>query len=119
MRQIRRYRNRKLYDSKESRYITLAQLAEVVRSGESIEVLEYASKGIDGNTGQARVEGEDITAQTLAQIVFAMMGSRLSVRGLADVIRRGDKAFSVERFKDSDSPQENAPSVPSRSAFSR
>ena len=33
---IKRYSNRKLYDTKDSRYVTLIQIAEMVRAGEQI-----------------------------------------------------------------------------------
>src|SRR5258706_14367206 len=54
---IKRYSNRKLYDTKDSRYVTLLQIAEMVRSGEDVQI-------IDNNTK------EDLTEVTLAQIVY-------------------------------------------------
>lgn len=53
---IKRYSNRKLYDTKDSRYVTLAQIAELVRSGEDVQVIDNASK-------------EDKTEATLALII--------------------------------------------------
>jgi len=89
MRQIRRYNNRKLYDTKESRYVTLEQLAGIIKAGETIEVRDVATES-------------DITSKTLAQIVFVTNSGQLSPRGFHDLIRRGNKAFSVERFKGGD-----------------
>ena len=54
---IKRYSNRKLYDTKDSRYVTLLQIAEMVRSGEDVQI-------IDNNTK------DDLTEVTLAQIVY-------------------------------------------------
>jgi polyhydroxyalkanoate synthesis repressor PhaR len=54
---IKRYSNRKLYDTKDSRYVTLLQIAEMVRSGEEVQI-------IDNNTK------DDLTEVTLAQIIF-------------------------------------------------
>jgi len=54
---IKRYSNRKLYDTKDSRYVTLLQIAEMVRRGEEVQI-------IDNNTK------EDLTEVTLAQIVY-------------------------------------------------
>ncbi len=54
---IKRYSNRKLYDTKDSRYVTLLQIAEMVRQGEEVQI-------IDNNTK------EDLTEVTLAQIVY-------------------------------------------------
>ncbi len=54
---IKRYSNRKLYDTKDSRYVTLLQIAEMVRGGEEVQI-------IDNNTK------DDLTEITLAQIIF-------------------------------------------------
>ena len=54
---IKRYSNRKLYDTKDSRYVTLLQIAEMVRSGEEVQI-------IDNNTK------DDLTEVTLAQIIY-------------------------------------------------
>jgi len=54
---IKRYSNRKLYDTKGSRYVTLLQIAEMVREGEEVQI-------IDNNTK------DDLTEITLAQIIY-------------------------------------------------
>jgi polyhydroxyalkanoate synthesis repressor PhaR len=54
---IKRYSNRKLYDTKGSRYVTLLQIAEMVREGEEVQI-------IDNNTK------DDLTEVTLAQIIY-------------------------------------------------
>ncbi len=54
---IKRYSNRKLYDTKDSRYVTLLQIAEMVRNAEEVQI-------IDNNTK------DDLTEVTLAQIVY-------------------------------------------------
>lgn len=54
---IKRYSNRKLYDTKDSRYVTLLQIAEMVRVGEEVQI-------VDNNTK------DDLTDVTLAQIIF-------------------------------------------------
>ncbi len=78
---IRRYRNnRKLYDTARSQYVTLDDVAELIRRGESVRVVDSAS-------------GEDLTAATLAQILFESerVRSTLSPALLADLIRRGGR----------------------------
>ena len=57
MRVIKRYSNRKLYDTHESRYVTLDQLAELIRQGEEIRVMDNTTE-------------RDLTSATLAQIIF-------------------------------------------------
>jgi polyhydroxyalkanoate synthesis repressor PhaR len=54
---IKRYSNRKLYDTKDSRYVTLLQIAEMVRAGEDVQIIDNNSK-------------EDLTEVTLAQIIY-------------------------------------------------
>ena len=54
---IKRYSNRKLYDTQESRYVTLEEIEEMIRAGKEISVLDAAT-------------GEDLTSVTLAQIIL-------------------------------------------------
>src|SRR5712691_8244582 len=60
---IKRYANRKLYDPQESRYVTLEELAEMIRAGREIAVTDATT-------------GEDLTAMVLAQIVLEKARSR-------------------------------------------
>lgn len=53
---IKRYSNRKLYDTKGSSYVTLLQIAQMIRDGEDVQVIDNASK-------------EDKTDVTLALII--------------------------------------------------
>ena len=54
---IKRYSNRKLYDTQESRYVTLEEIEEMIRDGKEISV-------VDASTG------DDLTSVTLAQIIL-------------------------------------------------
>lgn len=56
---IKRYPNRKLYDTKEKRYVTLDGIADLIRAGQEVQVLDHTS-------------GEDLTAVTLTQIIFEL-----------------------------------------------
>jgi polyhydroxyalkanoate synthesis repressor PhaR len=56
---IKRYRNRKLYNTHSKSYITLEQIEELIKAEDAIQV-------IDNETG------EDITAATLSQIIFEL-----------------------------------------------
>ena len=53
---IKKYANRRLYDTESSTYITLDRLAHMVREGREFEVVDAKS-------------GEDITRQVLTQII--------------------------------------------------
>jgi polyhydroxyalkanoate synthesis repressor PhaR len=54
---IKRYPNRKLYNTDAKRYITLDSIAEMIRDGYDVEVRDHES-------------GEDLTGVTLSQIIF-------------------------------------------------
>lgn len=54
---IKKYANRKLYDTRTSRYITLDGIAQLVRDGHEIKVVD-------------RDNGSDLTQVTLSQIVL-------------------------------------------------
>lgn len=54
---IKRYNNRKLYDTHAKRYVTLFDLADMIRRGDDVIVLDHA-------------DGQDITSQIQAQIIF-------------------------------------------------
>jgi polyhydroxyalkanoate synthesis repressor PhaR len=54
---IKRYENRKLYDTSRSAYVTLEELAELIRQGKEIQV-------VDAKTN------EDLTKNTLALIIL-------------------------------------------------
>jgi len=78
MRTIRRYSNRKLYDTQASHYVTLAQIAAMIRAGDDIQVV-------------AKDTGKDLTAATMAQILFeeTKQGQALPVPGLRKIIVSG------------------------------
>lgn len=86
IRLIKRYggASRKLYDTEESRYVSLEELADWIRAGQDLKVVD-------------NVSGEDVTAQTLAQSIYEDHRhghSLLSVDFLHEVIRRGGKALT-------------------------
>ena len=44
VRTIKRYQNRKLYDTHQSCYVTLEEIAQIIREGNEIQVLDNKSK---------------------------------------------------------------------------
>jgi polyhydroxyalkanoate synthesis repressor PhaR len=80
---VKRYANRKLYDTQESRYVTLEQIAELIRQGEDVKVVDNASK-------------EDLTSVTLAQIIYEeekRQRSFLPLSALRKVIETGGESL--------------------------
>ena len=77
---IKRYGNRKLYDTSESRYITLDEIARLVRSGSDVKVIDNEN-------------GDDLTAITFAQIILEEEKRKtnfISVPFLRKLIRSGE-----------------------------
>ncbi len=77
---IKRYTNRKLYDTLESRYVTLEEIARLVREGADVRVVDNES-------------GEDLTSVTFAQIILEEERRKthlVSVPFLRKLIRSGE-----------------------------
>lgn len=85
---IKRYSNRKLYDTRDSRYVTLLQIAGMVRAGEDVQIIDNATK-------------EDKTEVTLALIISEELKSQprsVPLGTLRDLIhQRGEKLLSQLR----------------------
>jgi polyhydroxyalkanoate synthesis repressor PhaR len=81
--QVKKYGNRRLYDTQRSRYITLEELAGIVRGGENVQVLDAKT-------------GEDLTAGTLTQILVEGRGAArlLPLPLLVQLVRMGDDALA-------------------------
>jgi polyhydroxyalkanoate synthesis repressor PhaR len=86
---IKKYSNRRLYDTQESHYITLDELASKVRAGIDVAV-------VDAKTG------EDLTRTTLTQILMEERGAARMLPSdlLAQLIRMSDQALAefLERY---------------------
>ncbi len=80
---IKRYTNRKLYDTVESRYVTLDEIAEMVKQGVEVKIVDNRTK-------------EDLTSVTLAQIVFEeeKKTTRMPLSVLREIIRRPGEQIS-------------------------
>jgi polyhydroxyalkanoate synthesis repressor PhaR len=80
---IKRYANRKLYDTRDSRYVTLDQIAEMIRQREDVKVVDNSTK-------------EDLTSVTLAQIIFEeekRQRSFLPLAALRRIIESGGESL--------------------------
>ena len=85
IRLIKRYESRKLYDTEESRYVSLDEIATWVRQGQEVRV-------VDNGTNN------DVTSQTLTQIILdeGRKGtSFLPSELLHDLVRIGERAVST------------------------
>lgn len=80
---VKRYGNRKLYDTSESRYVTLDEIARWVKAGEDVRILENDT-------------GDDLTAVTFAQIILEeerRKSGLLSLPMLREIIQHGEAAL--------------------------
>ncbi len=76
---IKRYQNRKLYDTRNSTYVTLDDISKLIRAGDDVQV-------IDNRTG------DDLTGVTLTQIIFEegkQNKSALPLFALKRIIKEG------------------------------
>ncbi len=86
---IKRYANRKLYDTEHSRYVTLDQISEMIRNGDDVKIIDNKSK-------------EDLTTVTLAQIIFEeekKQRSFLPLAAMRNIIQSGGEWFAEAQRK--------------------
>jgi polyhydroxyalkanoate synthesis repressor PhaR len=85
IRVIKRYGSRKLYDTEESRYVSLEEIGDWVRQGQEVQV-------VDNQTA------DDVTSQALTQVILEE-GKRgqppFSSAFLHDLIRRGEQVVAT------------------------
>jgi polyhydroxyalkanoate synthesis repressor PhaR len=84
LRLIKRYGNRKLYDTSESRYITLDEIARLVRSNNDVKVIDNEN-------------GDDLTAITFAQIILEeekRRSSLISLGLLRELVQHGEDTLA-------------------------
>lgn len=81
---IKKYGNRRLYDTKRSRYVTLEELRDVIARGEEIQVVEETT-------------GEDVTKRVMTQIILTEEESQhlnlLPVNFLKKLIQYRDESL--------------------------
>lgn len=75
---IKRYSNRKLYDTERSRYVTLEEISKMIKAGDEVTIIDNESK-------------EDLTSVTLTQIIYEeeKRESRMPLGMLRHLIQTG------------------------------
>lgn len=71
---IKRYQNRKLYDTTQSKYVTLEELSELIKAGMDIKVTDNKTN-------------EDLTTITLTQIIFEQEKKKKSLLPLESLMK--------------------------------
>ena len=85
IRVVKRYESRKLYDTEESRYVSLDEIAVWVRDGQEVQIIDNRSS-------------LDVTAQTLTQIILEEgRNGRSSIPAdvLRDLVRFGERTLTT------------------------
>ena len=81
---IKRYQNRKLYDTHQSCYVTLEEISQMIKAGDDLRVIDNKTKN-------------DITQATLTQLLYETerkTTAPVPVELLKEIIRKGDGSFS-------------------------
>jgi len=94
---IKRYSNRKLYDTERSKYVTLEEIQEMIKAGEEVTIIDNKSKA-------------DLTSATLAQIIFEAekKQSKMPLGMLRDLIQSSGDALGDFFDKQVKTPVESA-----------
>jgi len=95
---IKRYQNRKLYDTQQSCYVTLDDIAKMIRASEDVMVIDNKTKN-------------DITAATLTQIIFESekkASQYAPLFTLREIIQNGNGSISSYLAKLGAFPQDYA-----------
>ena len=99
---IKRYQNRKLYDTQQSCYVTLEDIAKMIRNNEDVMVIDNKTKN-------------DITSATLTQIIFEAekkASQYAPLFTLREVIQNGNGSISAYLAKLGAFPKEYAETRP-------
>lgn len=87
---VKKYPNRRLYDTANSRYVNLNQIADLIKEGDTVEVIDIST-------------GEDITKVILTQIILEeekQQRDLLPTEFLHHIIQYGETAYQsfLDRF---------------------
>jgi polyhydroxyalkanoate synthesis repressor PhaR len=87
---VKKYPNRRLYDTANSRYVNLNQIADLIKEGDTVEVIDIST-------------GEDITKVILTQIILEeekQQHDLLPTEFLHHIIQYGETAYQsfLDRF---------------------
>src|SRR6476660_6559710 len=79
---IKRYANRKLYDTERSCYVTLEEISQMIKDGDDVKVVDNKTK-------------DDLTAVTLAQIIVEeeKKVQKMPLKLLRSIIQSGNELF--------------------------
>ena len=110
---IKRYSNRKLYDTKDSRYVTLQQIGEMVRAGEEVQIIDNATKEDKTEVTLALIISEDLKSQPRS-VPLGTLRDLIQERGerLLNQLREGPIGRLIPGTGEDDAPAADSVETP-------
>lgn len=110
---IKRYSNRKLYDTKDSRYVTLQQIGEMVRAGEEVQIIDNATKEDKTEVTLALIISEDLKSQPRS-VPLGTLRDLIQERGerLLNQLREGPIGRLIPGTGEEDAPAAESAEAP-------
>ncbi|NUP11582.1 MAG: hypothetical protein HOW73_36515 [Polyangiaceae bacterium] len=112
---IKRYSNRKLYDTRDSKYVTLQQIGEMVRAGEEVQIIDNKTKEDKTEVTLALILSEDLKSQPRS-VPLAALRDLIQERGgrLLNQLKEGTlgRFIPAGEIKPGDKPVEMADKEP-------
>jgi polyhydroxyalkanoate synthesis repressor PhaR len=116
---IKRYSNRKLYDTQGSTYVTLLQIAQMIREGDEVQIIDNASKEDKTDVTLALIISEELRTKPRAVPLSTLKalirhgGERIlnQIRGgtIGRLVPNGVEAESAGEPITEDAPPSSAP----------
>ncbi|HZO11924.1 MAG TPA: polyhydroxyalkanoate synthesis regulator DNA-binding domain-containing protein [Polyangiaceae bacterium] len=107
---IKRYSNRKLYDTRDSRYVTLQQIGEMVRQGEDVQIIDNKTKEDKTEVTLALILSEDLKNKPRS-VPLNMLRTLIQERGerLLSSLREGPIGRLIPKPEEAVEPEPPAP----------
>ncbi len=107
---IKRYSNRKLYDTRDSRYVTLQQIGEMVRQGEDVQIIDNKTKEDKTEVTLALILSEDLKNKPRS-VPLGTLRTLIQERGtrVLDSLREGPLRRLIPGERDEEPGESVAP----------
>lgn len=109
---IKRYSNRKLYDTRDSRYVTLQQIGEMVRRGEDVQIIDNKTKEDKTEVTLALILSEDLKNKPRS-VPLGTLRTLIQERGgrVLESLREGPLGRLIPGEKEDDEDEDAVDSV--------
>jgi polyhydroxyalkanoate synthesis repressor PhaR len=106
---IKRYSNRKLYDTRDSRYVTLQQIGEMVRRGDDVQIIDNKTKEDKTEVTLALILSEDLKSKPRS-VPLGMLRTLIQERGerLLSSLREGPIGRLIPKHEQEEAEREAA-----------